>query len=95
MTLDISENLASLHMPAFPTYTILCARDLNHLILAFFNQYKKQHIVFLKLWPADYLNQNQLRWDFPGGAELKNPPDNAANMGSSPGLGRSHMPRSN
>ena len=26
---------------------------------------------------------------------VKNPPANAGDMGSSPGLGRSHMPRSN
>lgn len=39
----ISENLASLHMPAFSTYTIMCARDLNHWFLLFSNQYKKQH----------------------------------------------------
>ena len=34
-------------------------------------------------------------WDFPGGAVVKNPPDNAGNLGSSPGPGRSHMPQSN
>ena len=34
-------------------------------------------------------------WDFPGGAVVKNPPVNAGNRGSSPGLGRSHMSRSN
>ena len=33
--------------------------------------------------------------DFPGGAVAKNLPANAGDMGSSPGLGRSHMPRSN
>ena len=33
--------------------------------------------------------------DFPGGAVVKNPPANAGDMGSSPGPGRSHMPRSN
>ena len=33
--------------------------------------------------------------DFPGGAVLKNLPANAGNTGSSPGPGRSHMPRSN
>ena len=33
--------------------------------------------------------------DFPGGAVVKNPPVNAGDMGSSPGLGRSHMPWSN
>ena len=34
-------------------------------------------------------------WDFPGGAAVKNPPANAGDKGSSPGLGRSHMPWSN
>ena len=34
-------------------------------------------------------------WDFPGGAVVKNPPANAGDMGLSPGLGRSHMLRSN
>ena len=32
---------------------------------------------------------------FPGGTEVKNPPANAGDMGSIPGPGRSHMPRSN
>ena len=32
---------------------------------------------------------------FPGGAVVKNPPANAGDTGSSPGLGRSHMPRNN
>ena len=32
---------------------------------------------------------------FPGGAVVKNPPASAGDMGSSPGPGRSHMPRSN
>ena len=32
---------------------------------------------------------------FPGGAVVKNPPANAGVTGSSPGPGRSHMPRSN
>ena len=34
-------------------------------------------------------------WDLPGGVVVKNLPANAGDMGSSPGLGRSHMPRSN
>ena len=33
--------------------------------------------------------------DSPGGAVVKNPPANTGDTGSSPGLGRSHMPRSN
>ena len=32
---------------------------------------------------------------FPGGSVVKNPPANAGDTGSSPGPGRSHMPRSN
>ena len=32
---------------------------------------------------------------FPSGAVVENPPANAGDMGSSPGPGRSHMPRSN
>ena len=38
----------------------------------------------------------KLGWrGFPGGAVVENPPANAGDTGSSPGLGRSHMPRSN
>ena len=40
-------------------------------------------------------NYKTLMRDFPGGAVVKNLPANAGDMGSSPGLGRSHMPRSN
>ena len=43
----------------------------------------------------DKLNLKVIWRDFPGGAVVKNPPANAGNMGSIPGLGRSHMPRSN
>ena len=36
-----------------------------------------------------------LELGFPGGAVVKNPPANAGHTGSSPGPGRSHMPRGN
>ena len=36
-----------------------------------------------------------MAWGFPGGAVVKNPPANAEDTGSSPGLGGSHMSRSN
>ena len=39
--------------------------------------------------------KNFIFTDFPGGAVVKNPPANAGDTGSSPGPGRSHMPRSN
>ena len=38
---------------------------------------------------------NSFGQDFPGGAVVKNPPANAGDTDSSPGPGRSHMPRSN
>ena len=38
--------------------------------------------------------KNGWSWDFPGGAVVKNPPANAGDTGSSPGPGRSHVPRS-
>ena len=41
------------------------------------------------------LTQSDQFRDFPGGAVAKNPPANAGDTGSSPGPGRSHMPRSN
>ena len=37
----------------------------------------------------------KLYLDFPGGIVVKNLPANAGDTGSSPGPGRSHMPRSN
>ena len=40
------------------------------------------------------LSKNNNR-GFPGGAVVENLPANAGDTGSSPGLGRSHMPRSN
>ena len=36
-----------------------------------------------------------MKGGFPGGAVVENPPANAGGTGSSPGLGRSHMPQSN
>ena len=40
-------------------------------------------------------NKNHIIGGFPGGAVVENLPANAGDTGSSPGLGRSHMPRSN
>ena len=40
-------------------------------------------------------SQIGLEQDFPGSTMVKNPPANAGDMGSIPGLGRFHMPWSN
>ena len=39
--------------------------------------------------------ENKRFWGFPGGTVVEDLPANAGDTGSSPGLGRSHMPRSN
>ena len=39
----------------------------------------------------DLINRKKV---FPGGAVVKNPPASAADTGSSPGPGRSHVPQS-
>ena len=46
------------------------------------------------LGPAEVLVK-KAALDFPGRAVVKNPPANAGEMGSIPGPGRSHVPRSN
>ena len=33
-----------------------------------------------------------MRWDFPGGPVVKNPPANVGDEGLTPGPGRSHIP---
>ena len=42
-----------------------------------------------------FLHSNLWAWGFPGGAVVENLPANAGDTGLGPGLGRSHMPRSN
>ena len=45
--------------------------------------------------PVNKSHKEKKSWGFPGGAVVENLPANAGDMGSSPGLGRSHMLRSN
>ena len=42
-----------------------------------------------------YESKDYRHRDFPGGAVVENPPASAGDTGSTPGPGRSHMPRSN
>ena len=62
--------------------------------------------IFIPMWQVKFqegfelkigcvMNRKEESRGFPGGAVVKNPPANAGDMGSSPGPGRSHMPRSN
>ena len=69
---------------------LLCILHLQYILvqmLIFFIQ-------FLKVTLHLQLLQN-IGLGFPGGAVVESLPANAGDMGSSPGLGGSHMPRSN
>ena len=48
-----------------------------------------------KLLKDETIKIKTYMWGFPGGAVVENLPANAGDTGSSPGLGRSHMLRSN
>ena len=61
--------------------------NLYHLVI------KIPHTLSLKI--TTRLNKKPKYLGFPGGAVVENLPANAGDTGSSPGLGRSHMPRSN
>ena len=51
-----------------------------------------KHLLIWKYVPLMSLSKKVQ--GFPGGTVVKNPPANAGDMGSFPGPGRSHMPRS-
>ena len=67
-------------------YIIYIHVSLNHFAV---HQKLTQHCKSTVLQLKNYLS------GFPGGAVVENLPANAGDTGSSPGLGRSHMPRSN
>ena len=56
---------------------------------------KIPHAVWHSQKKKFFFNFKKWGGGFPGGAVVKNLPANAGDMGSSLGLGRSHMPRSN
>ena len=60
----------------------------------FFKKHQKYGPWKIKLDKSDVIKIKNF-WGFPGGTVVKNPPANAGDMGSSPALGRSHMPQSN
>ena len=58
----------------------------------------RREVYFEDVGTAEDKLKNSLRMmprAFPGGTVVENLPANAGDTGSSPGLGRSHMPRSN
>ena len=84
--------------------TVFCVLDVNRLLRGkkFYVHVRSGNARLNKIKhdffkPLNFSNPliNQCSQDFPGGAVVKNPPASAGDTGSSPGLGRSHMPRSN
>ena len=65
---------------------------LEIIILSEVRQAEKDIYNIVYMWNLKK-NKNELL-GFPGGAVVENLPANAGDTGSSPGLGRSHMPRS-
>ena len=79
-----------------------------HVCSGELKNYAEHFLKILTIWCIHSVLLKDEAWDFPGGAMVKNPPArgfpggavveslpaNAGDTGSSPGLGRSHMPRS-
>ena len=60
-----------------------------------FHLEREGSIIYITYYVKVKFDKNNINhWGLPGGAVVENPPANAGDTGSSPGLGRSHMPRS-
>ena len=73
-------------------------KDSLHLVNTFMTSHIYLFFYFWWEYLSSTLSEFQLEntvLGFPGGAVVENLPANAGDTGSSPGLGRSHMPRSN
>ena len=57
--------------------------------------YSRGHAMCPRTSQSGFSSNQKYAVGFPGGAVVKNPPASAGDMGSSPGPGRSHMPRNN
>ena len=64
----------------------------NWILIAIIKAYFTYFVIRFACFFNDLILNNLFR-DFPGGTVVKNPPANAGDRGSSPGPGRSHMPR--
>ena len=71
--------------PAVASLAALCSRSIA----------SKTPVGFIRVGNVGNPMAKDLMRGFPGGAVVENLPANAGDVGSSPGLGRSHMPRSN
>ena len=77
------------------TRRLISSGNLMHCISDYSQQYCIMYFKVARRVDLKCSHQKRNYRDFPGGAVVKNPPANAGDTGSSPGPGRSHMPRSN
>ena len=63
--------------------------------LGSWNKFKKEDLTWDACVGGEKGLSRMMRGGFPGGAVVENLPANAGDTGSSPGLGRSHILRSN
>ena len=78
----------------------LLFNTLSRLVITFLlrrlHPFKQSHFLRTKTLSAKQILSHIFMYlCFPGGPVVKNPPANSGDMGSSPGLRRSHMPRDN
>ena len=83
-------------MTDFPTQTFQVIRKWDNIFKILKGKHCQPRILYLgKLF---FINKGEIKTflnrGFPGGTVVENLPANAGDTGSSPGLGRSHMPRS-
>ena len=72
----------------------MCMKPLNPRLVIIDPQFSTE--IFNVKRPPPCFGAGKIKIEgFPGGAVVENLPANAGDTGSSPGLGRSHMPRSN
>ena len=72
----------------------------KHSSTCYLNQCVLKHVSFSLMLHCNVSHRTTFLktfnfWGFPGGTVVESPPANAGDTGSSPGLGRSHMPQSN
>ena len=92
----ISFDPTILLLESYPTEIFLCVYLDLHTSLSIVQRCLLQHVVaWTRVTEEMEMWQNIMTWGFPCGTVVKNPPANAGDTGSSPGLGRSHMSWSN
>ena len=87
--------LLTLPIPKHSDFFFYCLFPLYLYIIWEFPPYFRRNVYMLKVRIYRKDKYKNAHVGLPGGAVVKNPPANAGDTGSSPGLRRSHVPGSN